>query len=89
MGRGQVGDNSRRVRDVRPIEAGSLEALLSATNIPALWLDLSKSNRIRQWFQRSLVYARAGLAADTMAFAREFDGIIYIDSVGPPNFGIR
>ena len=89
MGRGQVADNSRRVRDVRPIETGSLEALLSATNIPALWLDLSKNNRIRQWFQRTLTYTRAGLAADTMAFGREFDGIIYIDSVGPPNFGIR
>ncbi len=89
MGRGRVADNSRRVRDVRGIEPGSVKALLSAIATPAFWVDFSANARLRRWFERSMPYARAGLALDAIALSREFDGVMYIDSVSPPAFGIR
>jgi erythromycin esterase len=86
MGRGQIADNSRRTRDMIPIPTGSIEeAFRNAGHAKALMLVRDAG----AWAQIARPYMRAGLAIDTLTVAREFDAVIYVDSVKPAVFGIR
>jgi erythromycin esterase len=88
MGRGEVANNSRQVRSMIAVPAGGLEQLLAGPAYPVAYTLLSSGagDSSPWWGQMQLAYLRNGLAIDSMVPSREFDALIYVDSVTPPNY---
>lgn len=88
MGEGQVTNNSRAVRTVLPIEAGSIEALLGAAGHEASLLALRapRSSAVARWAARPHPYLRNGLESDTLTPADEFDALVFAARAAPPTY---
>lgn len=86
MGRGTVADNSRRPREIIPHPPGSIEETFRSAGHPMALLLLRD---VPGWAAQPRPYIRAFATVDSMRFGREFDALVFVDSVGSPAYGIR
>lgn len=89
FGRGQIADNGRRVRAVVPLPPGSLESFLAVGPQSYLVLRDNRDSEVQEWGGAEHPYLRMGLDTMLLEPGREFDGLIYIDSVSAPTYDLR
>lgn len=91
MGRGLITDNGRNVRDVITPEPDGIEGFLGAAGLPANYLILRDNSNpdVREWAGSSRAYMRMGIQPMKLVPAEEFDALLYIDKVGPPDYEIN
>jgi erythromycin esterase len=90
MGHGTIADNGRKLQTVAVPDSGGIERFLGEIGAPASYVIL-RGNRgasVRAWASTSKSYLRMGIRPMTMVPADEFDALVYIDSVGPPEYKI-
>jgi erythromycin esterase len=82
MGRGTVGDNFRRAQPVAEPPEGSIERVMQHTGHAVAWLRLREpgNDGVRRWMEAEHPHVR-GNAVQRMRPGREFDALIYVDSV--------
>ena len=89
MGRGSIADNRRRVRPVGEMDSTGVEALLARGADPASFVVLRGANgAVAEWAATERPYLRMGATPSTLIPGREFDALIYLDSVGPPDHDV-
>lgn len=87
LGRGEVADNARRPRRVAPLPVGSIEEYLSGAGaFRYLVLRGIGDGAALQWAQTEHPYLRMGLDTLTLTPAREFDALLFVDSVSVPRY---
>lgn len=96
LGRGWIADNSRRPREVVPYPAGSIEAELAeaAEPVPLVgrlawsWFGGAggRGTGGPAWAREERPYLRMGLDTLTITLAREFDAVLFVDSVSVPRY---
>jgi erythromycin esterase len=91
MGRGTIADNRRIERQIAVPDSGGIEAFLRLPGSAASYLVLrdNAAPSVRAWADRPRSYLRMGLEPMRLVPADEFDAMVYIDSVGPPDYEIR
>ena len=89
LGRGRIADNGRRPRSVVPMPAEGLESFLARGPATYLVLRGNADPGVREWASSERPYLRLGLDTLTLTPGREFDALIYIDSVSVPSYEIR
>ncbi len=91
MGEGTIADNGRTEREMKVPEPGGIENIMQATGAEASYLILRNNNNkeIKKWAGNKQPYLRMGITPMTMVPADEFDALIYIDKVKPPNYDVR
>lgn len=90
MGRGTVADNSRRERTVIEPAPDGLEAWLAERVAPRGYVVIGKpDDAAAAWLHSPRPYLRIGLQRDTLVPAAEFDALLYVDSVAPPDYRIE
>jgi erythromycin esterase len=82
MGRGTSGDNFRRPQPVAEPPEGSIERVMRQAGHTVAWLRLRDADDqgVRRWMEAEHPYVR-GDAVQRMRPGREFDALIYVDSV--------
>ena len=88
MRRGSVADNARRPRQMAPIPSDGLEAYLSRRPVTYLVLRSNRNPEITRWANAEQPYLRMGLDTLSLTPAREFDALIFVDSVSVPTYQI-
>lgn len=89
MGKGTVTDNGRTPHDVLPPEAGSIEAfMVGEGSARYLLLTGNRDPVVRAFADSTRPYYRIGYQPDAMVPADEFDALVLVDSVGPPDYRI-
>ena len=88
MGRGSVADNARRPRPMAPIPSDGLEAYLSRGPVTYLVLRSNRNPEVTRWANAELPYLRMGLDTLSLTPVREFDALIFVDSVSVPTYQI-
>lgn len=89
MGRGSIADNRRQVRPVGEMDSTGVEALLARGADPASFVVLRGANgAVAEWAATERPYLRMGTTPSTLTPGQEFDALIYVDSVGPPDYDI-
>ncbi len=86
LGRGHVADNSHRRRRVADIPADGLETFLRRGASTYLGLRGNDDPDVRAWASSEQAYLRSGLDTLTLTPAREFDALIFVDSVSVPTY---
>lgn len=88
MGRGTIADNGRNERAVAPPPPGGLEDFLGGGGAPLRLLVLrdAEDPEVRRWAGAPRPYLRMGVDPDTLVPAEEFDALVYVDRVGPPEY---
>jgi erythromycin esterase len=89
LGRGTIADNARRPRQVVPLPAAGVESFLAKGSATYVVLRDNTDPDVREWARTERPYLRSGLDTLTLTPAREFDALIYIDSVSAPSYRIR
>lgn len=89
LGRGEIADNARRPRTVAPIPTGGIEAYLARAPATYLVLRSNSDPEVRQWAATEQPYLRMGLDTMTLTPIREFDALVFIDSVSVPTYDVR
>lgn len=89
FGRGEIADNARRVRAVAPLPPGSLESFLAVAPQSYVVLRNNRNPDVQRWARAQHPYLRMGL--DTMRIwpGREFDVLMFTDSVSSPTYEFR
>ncbi|WP_353057554.1 erythromycin esterase family protein [Paenibacillus illinoisensis] len=85
---GQTADNTGEIYAVEPAAPGSIEGIMSATNTPYSFLDLRYQNREtgNSWmFEPRFAYSW-GMIPESLVPRDQFDGILMIDDVHPPQY---
>ncbi|MGF9698001.1 erythromycin esterase family protein [Paenibacillus sp. MABNR03] len=85
---GQTADNSGGLHAVEPAKPGSIEGIISATNTPYSFLDLRYQNREtgNSWmFEPRFAYSW-GMISESFVPRDQYDGILMIDDVHPPQY---
>ena len=90
MGRGRIADNRRKVREVAALDPRGVEGFLNSTDSPASYLVLRGNTDpvVREWANEIRPYLRMGLHTERLVLADEFDALLYVDHVGPPDYEI-
>lgn len=89
MGRGTIADNARRPRAVAPIPAQGVEDFLSGDGaFRYLVLRGNVDPWVQAWGAAERPYLRMGVDTLTMSPAREFDVLLYVDSVRVPSYRV-
>jgi erythromycin esterase len=87
MGRGAATLNNRSRYEVVPPEPDSLEAILASAGWRASFVDLSDPAAPADSWRRMPLRARDwGTTPMTLTPSRAYDGLIYIDTVTPPEY---
>ena len=91
MGEGSVADNGRNSHRMAIPYSNGIENYLATEDSPASYLILRDNSnpRIRDWADGQQTYLRMGLKPITIVPADEFDALLYIDSVSPPDYNLR
>jgi erythromycin esterase len=91
MGRGTIANNGRTIREVAVPDPDGVERFLGATGASASYLILRGNSDpvMQEWASTDRPYMRLGTRLLTIVPANEFDALLYIDRVGPPNYEIR
>jgi erythromycin esterase len=88
MGRGAGATNARRIYGILPPAAESFEALLANGGYKMSLLDFSRpqGNPDAAWLHTSLEARTWGTNAVQLVPANSYDGVLYIDTVTPPQY---
>jgi erythromycin esterase len=91
MGSGRIADNGRNIREVAALDPQGVESFLRTTDSPASYLVLRGNTDpvVVKWASENRPYLRMGIRPDRIVAAEEFDALLYIDQVGPPDYEIR
>ena len=91
MGHGTIANNGRKIREVAVPDPDGIERFLGALDASASYLVLrgNSDSVVQEWASTDRPYLRMGTRPLTMVPAKEFDALLYIDHVGPPDYGIR
>jgi erythromycin esterase len=89
LGRGTIADNARRPRGVLPIPDEGVESFLARGSATYVVLRGNSDPAVTEWASSERPYLRSGLDTLTLTPMREFDALIYVDSVSVPNYQIR
>jgi erythromycin esterase len=89
--RGRMANNSRTVYDVERAKAGSLESILYQARKKFIFLDLAKQKRRsgNEWVFTAIPTFNLGKDEEVMIPKDQYDGIVFIDTVNPPRYGVR
>ena len=85
---GQTADNAGGLHAVEPAEPGSIEGIMSATNAKYSFLDLRYQSREtgNSWlFEPRFAYSW-GMIPESLVPRDQYDGILMIDDVHPPQY---
>jgi erythromycin esterase len=90
MGGGSFADNFRRPRPVAPPDTLGLESVFAQAGFPISWLALrgSPNQQVSRWANAWHTYSRGDVRMRIRP-AREFDALVYFDSVSPPAYTVR
>lgn len=87
MGRGAATLNNRSRYAIPPPDPDSLEAILASAGWRACFVDLSDSRAPADSWRRMPLRARdSGTTPMTLTPSRAYDGLIYVDTVTPPEY---
>jgi erythromycin esterase len=87
MGRGAATLNNRSRYAIAPPDPDSFEAILASAGWRAAFVDLSDPRAPADSWRRMPLRARdSGTTPMTLTPARAYDGVIYIDTVTPPEY---
>lgn len=91
MYRGRVASNSRRVYEVARARGGSLESILYQARKKFLFLDLSRQKRsaATAWIFEPRLTLDWGRDEERLTLRDQYDAIVFIDTVNPPNYRLR
>src|SRR5262249_30565340 len=84
-GRGVAAENDRTPYDIAPPLAGSLEAILAGAGWKTSFVDVSRKPA-PPWADDTIMYREGGKYPAKLVPARAYDGVIYIDTVTPPEY---
>ncbi|HEX4332273.1 MAG TPA: erythromycin esterase family protein [Usitatibacter sp.] len=85
MGRGVATENDRKPYDIAPPPAQSLEAILAGAGWKMSFTDLSRQP-VPSWARETLMSRDWGKYPAKIVPSRAYDGVIYIDTVTPPDY---
>jgi erythromycin esterase len=85
MGRGVAAENDRTPYDIAPPPPESLEAILAGGGWKMSFTDLSREPR-PSWANEVVVSRDWGKFPAKLVPAHAYDGVIYIDTVTPPEY---
>lgn len=88
FGRGTVADNSRRPREIPPPARDALEAPFEEAGHAMSWLSLDASPDVLAWAAVEHPYHR-GWSVQRMRPGHEFDALVYVREVRPPEYRVR
>jgi hypothetical protein len=71
-----------------PIPSDGLEAYLSRGPVTYLVLRSNRNPEVMRWANAEQLYLRMGLDTLSLTPAREFDALIFVDSVSVPTYQI-
>jgi erythromycin esterase len=89
MYQGTATDNTRSIYTIPPASAVSVEGLLHTAGDPYVFLDLSEvsgSSDETAWMYEDYPIREWGVNEGEMIVTSEYDGILQIDTVNPPNY---
>jgi erythromycin esterase len=88
MGRGTIADNGRNEHPVALPDSAGVERFLAVPGTPASYLIMRGNSNpaVQTWAGGSRGYLRMGTTPLSLVPAAEFDALVYVDSVGPPNY---
>lgn len=86
IGRGTIADNARRPRTVVPMPEDGLEAYLARGPMTYLVLRGNRDPEVMTWAATDLPCLRMGIDTLRLTPAREFDALLYVDSVSVPDY---
>lgn len=91
MGAGRVADNGRNEREVAVPEPGGIEEFLARPGARASYLVLrdNPDPTVREWARAPRSYLRMGLEPLSLVPAEEFDALLYVQEVAPPDYDLR
>ena len=85
MGRGVAAENDRTPYDIAPPPPGSLESILASAGWKMSFTDLSREP-VPSWANDVLLSRDWGKYPARIVPARAYDGLLYIDTVTPPEY---
>ena len=88
MGHGAAGLNDHQRYEIPAPPPGSFEALLAGTGKPIGFVDFSKAPRTEAttWIFQPIVLRDWGTVPLTQTPAAAYDGVLYVDTVKPPDY---
>jgi erythromycin esterase len=86
MGRGIAAQNNRKLYEVFPAKPGSLESVMAAGGWKASFVDFSPAKSKEVWWTQPIEARDWGANPQHLIPARAFDGVVYIDTVTPPDY---
>jgi erythromycin esterase len=88
MGRGRAAWNSRQVYTVGPMQPNGLESVLFQPRIKHLFVDLLHRDRVPEnsWMFQQITVMRWGKYAEELVPRDQYSGIVFIDTVNPPDY---
>ncbi|HST00634.1 MAG TPA: erythromycin esterase family protein, partial [Usitatibacter sp.] len=84
-GHGVAAENDRTPYDITPPLPDSLEAILAGAGWKMSFTDLSR-NPVPPWAEETILYREGGKYPAKLVPAHAYDGVIYIDTVTPPEY---
>lgn len=85
MGRGVAAENDRTPYDIGPAPPGSLESILAGAGWKMSFTDLSREP-VPSWANEVLLSRDWGKYPAKIVPAHAYDGLLYIDTVTPPEY---
>jgi erythromycin esterase len=88
MGRGAATTNSRSRYEIKAPAAGTFDAVMSNAGTQYAFVDFSTAARApeTEWIFSPIAMRSWGQKADMLTPARGYDGVLYIDTVTPPDY---
>ena len=88
--RGRMANNSRTVYEVVRGKQGSLESILYQARKKYLFVDFSKQKRRAgaEWMFTAIPMLNLGTNEEVLIPRNQYDGIVFIDTVNPPRYGV-
>lgn len=87
MGRGAATQNDRSRYAIDPPPEGSLEAILANAGWRMSFIDLSRTAAgADAWMNQRMTARQWGTSSYGIVPAKAFDGVIYVDTVSPPDY---
>lgn len=88
MGRGAATTNSRVRYEIKAPTAGTFDAVMSNAGAQYAFVDFSSAARAPEtgWIFSPIAMRSWGQKADMLTPARGYDGVLYIDTVTPPEY---
>jgi erythromycin esterase len=89
--RGRMANNSRTAYEVVRGKQGSLESILYQARKKYCFMDFSKQKRGAgtEWMFTAIATLNLGMNEEVLTLRDQYDGVVFIDTVNPPNYQIK